>query len=468
MKHKNFGLLEGSSRRPIHGFLLLGLLLALGVIILSGCRLDTGAVPAWVKAEARPGFVCPGDFVTIDWEMGVSSSGCLGGSGAGGSADDELRDCRGFTTITSSPNVFIPPAPSEDHTGTELVTISSATTFTFNGRKDGQDWPTEVRTVNILATDAITTIPVLFEGTCSGSSPGWVPVDMGAWTSEFVQVEGICNMNSFPIIVNSSSLGRGATLEPGACTNDLDGKPGTLSAFPSGISPLIADVDCSPTRAIPPAGFELEVGMRCSTGSASMEIVEGTPEATEEEPVTFVTNTPLPATPTSAPISVNFNADTYSLISGECTRLRWDVKNAEVLTLESQPVLPLEAEQVCPPTTKTYKMVASNSTEEVESFVTIEVSVPVVPPKAPAQLNIVNQVCTGQTYTVTLGWIDAADNEDGYRVYRDGALIATLGPNTKGFTDNPPYGGPYTYGVEAFNSAGSSSRPTVQEGGCIS
>ena len=83
------------------------------------------------------------------------------------------------------------------------------------------------------------------------------------------------------------------------------------------------------------------------------------------------------------------------------------------------------------------------------------------------ELDQANQVCSGQTYSVTLGWIDAADNEDGYRVYRDGNLIATLGPNAKGFTDTPPYGGPYVYGVEAFNDAGASSRPTVQEAGCI-
>ena len=461
MKNQN---LVNQGRRiaaRITSFHIALLLMALGGVFIGACRFDTSIPPRWVKSEVRPQFVCPGDFVTVDWEMGVASESCLSPS------DDVVRECRGFATISSSPDVFVPPAPSEDHTGIEVVTISSATTFTFNGRQDGRDWPTEVRTVDLLAADAITTIAVLFEGVCSGSSPGWAPVDMGGQTSEFVQVDGICNMNSFPVIVNSSALGRGATLEPGACTNDLDGKPGTLSAFPSGISPLIADVDCSPTRAIPPAGFELEVGLRCSTGSASMEVVSGTPEATEEEPVTFVTNTPPHATPTSELISVNFNADTYSLIAGECTRLRWEVINAEAVTLDGVTVPVLEAEQVCPPATKTYKMVASNSSEEVERFVTIEVSVPVVPPKAPAQLNIVNQVCTGQTYAVTLGWIDAADNEDGYRVYRDGALIATLSPNAKSFTDNPPYGGPYTYGVEAFNSAGSSSRPTVQEAGCI-
>ncbi len=66
-----------------------------------------------------------------------------------------------------------------------------------------------------------------------------------------------------------------------------------------------------------------------------------------------------------------------------------------------------------------------------------------------------------------LGWIDVADNEDGYRLYRDGALIATWGTNAKGYTDNPPYGAPYIYDVEAHNSAGASSRPKVQEPGYI-
>ena len=89
------------------------------------------------------------------------------------------------------------------------------------------------------------------------------------------------------------------------------------------------------------------------------------------------------------------------------------------------------------------------------------------PPKAPEKLAITGQVCTDKAYSVMLGWVDVADNEEGYRVYRDGALIATLGANASGYTDQPAYGGPYTYGVEAYNSTGASARPTVQEPGCI-
>ena len=289
------------------------------------------------------------------------------------------------------------------------------------------------------------------------------------------------NCSGLPTISGIGNLDDGATCGFTVVGNFSDTDPILLplTDFGSGglvhpLNPTSPAVDmadgsrCSPTDQ---RSMVRPQGLRCDMGAFELETGgSGEPSSAEEgEPTPVPSPTPVVIDPTLLnPISVNFNADTYSLVVGECTRLRWEVKNAENVTLEGETVPALEAEQVCPPATKTYKMVASNSSEEVERFVTIEVSVPVVPPKAPAQLNIVNQVCTGQTYAVTLGWIDAADNEDGYRVYREGALIATLGANATSFTDNPPYGGPYTYGVETFNSAGSSTRPTVQEAGCIS
>jgi hypothetical protein len=88
-------------------------------------------------------------------------------------------------------------------------------------------------------------------------------------------------------------------------------------------------------------------------------------------------------------------------------------------------------------------------------------------PSAPQQLYIDNKVCNGQTYSVPFKWTDTSNNEQGFRVFRDGVLLTTLGANSTSFTDNPSYGGPYTYGVEAYNSAGASSRPTIVEAGCI-
>jgi len=92
--------------------------------------------------------------------------------------------------------------------------------------------------------------------------------------------------------------------------------------------------------------------------------------------------------------------------------------------------------------------------------------VPIPPPDAPARLRIADWMCNEKRYALTLTWIDQADNEEGYRVYRDGTLIATLAANTTSFTEEPPSGAPHTYGVEAFNATGASQRPTVQDQGC--
>ena len=54
-----------------------------------------------------------------------------------------------------------------------------------------------------------------------------------------------------------------------------------------------------------------------------------------------------------------------------------------------------------------------------------------------------------------------ANNESGYKVYRDGVLLATLPANSTSFVDKPPSGGPYTYEVVAFNEGGASPKASV-------
>lgn len=92
---------------------------------------------------------------------------------------------------------------------------------------------------------------------------------------------------------------------------------------------------------------------------------------------------------------------------------------------------------------------------------------PVSPPESPARLNLSDFICDSKLYRVSIEWLDRADDEDGYRVYRDGALIATLGANANGYTDDPPRPGPHTYGVEAINEGGASTRETISDQGCV-
>ncbi len=66
---------------------------------------------------------------------------------------------------------------------------------------------------------------------------------------------------------------------------------------------------------------------------------------------------------------------------------------------------------------------------------------------------------------MTITWTDRADNETGYRIYRNGVVIADLPPNTTTYVDvfAVNSGVPVTYGIEAYNDAGGSGRTTFSD-----
>lgn len=60
--------------------------------------------------------------------------------------------------------------------------------------------------------------------------------------------------------------------------------------------------------------------------------------------------------------------------------------------------------------------------------------------------------------TVSLHWLDNADNEDGYHVYRLGQLIADLPANSTTFSDTiVAYGTSLAYSITAYNGVGESA-----------
>lgn len=74
-----------------------------------------------------------------------------------------------------------------------------------------------------------------------------------------------------------------------------------------------------------------------------------------------------------------------------------------------------------------------------------------------------NYECASLTEaTITLTWKDVANNESGYRVYRNGTLTADLPANSNTFTDNVSRGpgSVFSYSVEAYNNTGASSSRT--------
>ncbi|MBI5353830.1 MAG: hypothetical protein HZB50_14400 [Chloroflexi bacterium] len=75
-------------------------------------------------------------------------------------------------------------------------------------------------------------------------------------------------------------------------------------------------------------------------------------------------------------------------------------------------------------------------------------------------------VTGGGNMTMNLGWIDRSTTEDGYRVYRDKVVIATLAPNSTFYVDVAfvATGKTLSYSIEAFNKSWKANGNTITYG----
>jgi hypothetical protein len=85
------------------------------------------------------------------------------------------------------------------------------------------------------------------------------------------------------------------------------------------------------------------------------------------------------------------------------------------------------------------------------------------PPAHPLQL-VYKDSCADGFAKIRLSWVDAARNEDGYRIYRDSRMLVQLPANADSVLDAIlGGGGQYNYTVVAFNGAGEGSANLVAE-----
>ncbi|GAB4430147.1 MAG: hypothetical protein Kow002_18640 [Anaerolineales bacterium] len=88
------------------------------------------------------------------------------------------------------------------------------------------------------------------------------------------------------------------------------------------------------------------------------------------------------------------------------------------------------------------------------------------PANRPGNLNY-TYLCTyngvNSDVAVTLTWKDQSDDEIGYRIYRDNALVSELPPNAKTYSETIAADATQTltYSVAAYNTAGESERATI-------
>lgn len=88
-------------------------------------------------------------------------------------------------------------------------------------------------------------------------------------------------------------------------------------------------------------------------------------------------------------------------------------------------------------------------------------------PDPPVDL-LVRDSCSDGLYYVAVVWVDQAENEEGYVVFRDGQAIAELEPNSDFFEEWLKKSGRYTYGVLAYNQWGESEMVESVSKGCWS
>ena len=132
--------------------------------------------------------------------------------------------------------------------------------------------------------------------------------------------------------------------------------------------------------------------------------------------------------------------------------------------------------EVPPPPMPTPKDTKTPKPTKTPEPPTATVLLPPFPPGNLSQSRTCNGGFRGVTplwiEAITLTWQDKADNETGYQVYKDGSLIATLGPNSTQYNitlryDQGTGGALYiNFGVNSFNAGGSSTRTAVDVTTC--
>jgi polar amino acid transport system substrate-binding protein len=182
--------------------------------------------------------------------------------------------------------------------------------------------------------------------------------------------------------------------------------------------------------------------------------------ATQEFPITINVNG-------NPDYSINFWADNYSLDGGQCTALRWDVRNVREVYLDNEGVPGVSARDVCPGGTQTYTLrVVKHDGGEDSRQVTVDVrnAPPPPPPQEPRiERFSVNENRIHLGECVRLEW--RTDNADGVDLIRNGSGIGGGSGNGEQ-TDCPGDRGLYEYRLEAYNGAGrTGSTVTVEVSG---
>jgi ABC-type amino acid transport substrate-binding protein len=160
--------------------------------------------------------------------------------------------------------------------------------------------------------------------------------------------------------------------------------------------------------------------------------------------------------------TMNFWADDTDLDAGQCTTLRWDVRNVQAVYLDGEGVPGVSARDVCPGKTTTYTLTATKMDGSQD---TRQVTIQVWNAQPPASewpeierfsVNS-NEIRLGQC--VTFDW--STDNADAINLLRTGTPVVVAGPTNGSAQDCPQSGGLQEYRLDAYSSVGQVSQTVM-------
>ena len=306
-------------------------------------------------------------------------------------------------------------------------------------------------------------------GTSTGTSttPSATCVDNMAYIADLSYDDR--NMTAPPVVPAGQTFRKGWQVQnTGTCTWDA----GYLLAFVQGNSPA-ANMGSSRTplgqTVSPGATFDLYVNLVAPTTAGVhqgvWQLVNAGGAAFGEKLWAGITvqapNLPVVPTPTASP-NLNFTVDKNNLRAGECTNLRWDVRNVREVYVyadgedwSKHGVAGQSSRQVCPQQSTNYnlRVVYTDGRTETRS---LRIDVQGAPHAPQVNRFTVEPDGTVPVNTcVNVTW-DVGGDTDHVVVRRNGNVLWDNAPVRATNQDCPPGPGEYTYNLEAHGSGGTS------------
>lgn len=147
-------------------------------------------------------------------------------------------------------------------------------------------------------------------------------------------------------------------------------------------------------------------------------------------------------------------ADTFGIIPGG-----YKIQPGEILTVTIQ----MKAPSAPGTYESTFKMIDPKGNHVIIPGVITKVGTPSTGNlTSPGDLRY-EYSCVPGSVTISLKWKDRSDNEEGFRVYRDGTKVTDLPAGSTSYDDLLSAPGSYAYVVAAFNSSGESPANVTAE-----